>query len=184
MSDTAPAQEFIVDQQNWLRSVLIARVADPHVVDDLVSEVTRDALALGDRWDEIKTPGPWLYRVAVRKVLQYRRAQQYRRNSTSRFLDEPQNRELACEWMTPLDHLEKLEFRNLVRHALSKLNGRDREILLLKYVHDWSYDQISTNLGIDKTKIAWRLRNARMRLRRLLNHLVENEDDETTTCRS
>ncbi len=177
MSNTNSAQQFIVDQQKWLRSVLIARVVDQNVVDDLVSEVTQDALALGQRWHDIKKPGPWLYRVAVRKVLQYRRSQRSQRKSNSRFLNEPQIQEAAFEWSTPLDNLEKLEFQSLVRQALSKLNGRDREILLLKYVHEWNYDQISTNLGLEKSKIAYRLRNARARLRGLLNYLVTTNDD-------
>jgi RNA polymerase sigma-70 factor (ECF subfamily) len=65
----------------------------------------------------------------------------------------------------------------LTRQALLSLEGRDAEILLLKYGERWSYRQIVERLGITDKAVDCRLLRARERLRNELSRLgIEGED--------
>lgn len=110
---------------------------------------------------------PWLYRLAIRQVLLYRRrCGRYRKlknQYTERGSPEAQPPEAD-----PLDWLLADERRALVRNALEKMSERDTEILLLKYTEDWSYHQIAGHLGVSHSAVESRLHRARQKLRSAL----------------
>ena len=56
----------------------------------------------------------------------------------------------------------------LTRQAMVALEGRDAEVLLLKYGERWSYRQIAEHLGITEKAVDCRLLRARERLRQRL----------------
>ncbi len=152
----------VLQHADWLRTVVRSRVMQPQEADDLLQNVLAQALALDEaRRDEVRSLGPWLYRLAVRAVLQFRRKSGRRRR-----LHKAAN-EGRPQWeeQQPLDILLGEERSQLVRRALAALAGDDAEILLLKYVHNWGYAEIRDHLGLESHRIAYRLRRARERLR-------------------
>ena len=175
MSSPAHIHVDVMKHHSWLRSVIRARVSDAGVADDILGSVTADALALGERWQEIQKPGPWLYRVTIRKVFQYRRQQLRDRRLRSRLEAEGSAGLRQVQTTTPLDFLIAKERNELVRLAMTQVPGKYQEILILKYVHHWNYEEISRTLGINKTKVAHRLRNARNRLRFYLEKVIHDE---------
>ena len=108
---------------------------------------------------------PWLYRLAVRQSLLYRRAQGRRRKLVDRYANRFQPSEADSRQVDPLGWLLAEERRGSVRLAMSRLPRRDAEILLLKYSEDWSYNAISERLGISHSAVEARLHRARQRLR-------------------
>ena len=104
---------------------------------------------------------PWLYRLAVRQVLLYRRKKGRQRKLTDGFVA----RVRPTVETDPLDWLLADERRGLIRVALQNLAPRDMEILLLKYTEDWSYHQIAQQLGVSHSAVEARLHRARRRLR-------------------
>lgn len=56
--------------------------------------------------------------------------------------------------------------------ALDRLDGEMREMVILRYEMELSYAQIAAAMGIGAARVKWRLRDARERLRALL----EGED--------
>ena len=64
-----------------------------------------------------------------------------------------------------LDWLLREESREQVRASLSRLREIDRDILLLKYVEQWSYDKIGRHLGITRHAVEYRLQRARRTMR-------------------
>ncbi len=159
--------DHLLSQLDWLRSIVSARLGEPQAVDDVLSEVMSDALAI-DNPQAIKQPAPWLYRLAVRKTLLFRRSCGRRRR-----LEQNAQQQFAAEsreanYSTPLELMLQAERDEVVRQALQRLQGRDVEVLLLKYVHEWDYRQISEKLGLDYWKVVHRLRKAREHLRREL----------------
>jgi len=164
----APDTQCILDlarHEDWIRSIAGARLRCSDAVDDVFSEVTHDALTKRATWHEIRAPGPWLYRLTIRKILLYRRKQGRQRKLASSFADVVESNKPIPE---VLDQIIKDEDSNVLRKALAQMSGKDAEILILKYVHHWNYVKISENLGIKKNKIANRLRTARQRLRKEL----------------
>lgn len=159
----------------WLRSVVRSRLGEDHSVEDVLNDVVADALAIEDPLKRIKNPAPWLYRLAIRKVLLFRR-KSGRRRKAYRLHSETNNTSIDQACVTPLDYVLLAEKQTVVRKALTELAGQDAEILTLKYVHDWSYSQISENLGIDYWKVVHRLRQARRRLRQLLETAIHETE--------
>ena len=68
----------------------------------------------------------------------------------------------------PAEWICKSEAHDLVREAMQKLAAEDREILMLKHVEGWTYEQISDCLEITYDKVVYRISRARDRLRKQL----------------
>jgi len=119
---------------------------------------------------------PWLYRLAVRQVLLYRRKQGRRRKLADRYAAHCRAEDNGHP-ADPLDWLLAAERRQLVREAIARLPARDVEILILKYAENWSYQQIAQQLGLSQAAVESRLHRARARLRAELRELaaIENQ---------
>lgn len=166
MSETADNlwNQQILDQEAWLRTVVRSRLTAPDDVDDVMQIVISDALAFGGRQTEVQALGPWLYRMAVNAVLQFRRKCGRRRK-----LHDNYSAVAAFEdSVEPLELLVGTEQRSIVQAALKGMSGEDVELLLLKYVHGWDYTRISQQLGLEGYRVAHRLRRARARLKHQL----------------
>jgi RNA polymerase sigma factor (sigma-70 family) len=112
---------------------------------------------------------PWLYQLAVRQSLLYRRKCGRRRKLLGRVFEQSPHT-LAANPQA-LQWLLTVERRELVRRALDLLPARDAQILLLKYTEDWNYHQIAAHLGCSHAAVEARLHRARQRMREALNRL-------------
>jgi RNA polymerase sigma-70 factor (ECF subfamily) len=149
--------------------VVRARVGEGQCVDDVLQEVALAAVAQRAPLADATKVAPWLYRLAIRQALLYRRKHGRRRKLTRRFADETHPTETDRRTIDPLDWLLADERGRMVRAALGQLAERDVEILLLKYSEDWSYHDIATHLGASHSAVEARLHRARGRLRDALS---------------
>jgi RNA polymerase sigma factor (sigma-70 family) len=152
----------------WLRTAVYARVGDPHAVEEVMQEVALAAVRQADR-HPVLLAGPWLYRVAVRQALLYRR----RCGRQRRLLDQASETLVGREGPVvadPLSWLLSQERRQMLRRGVAELAPRDAEILMLKYTENWSYHEIAAHLGISHSAVETRLHRARQRLRQRLAH--------------
>jgi RNA polymerase sigma factor (sigma-70 family) len=159
------------EHDRWLRTVVCARLREPEAVDEVMQEV---ALAAVRESAPLADPGkvaPWLYRVAVRQALMYRRKCGRRRKLVEQYTQRCTPVELHRGTPEPLDWLLAEERRKLVRRALAALPPRDAEILLLKYTENWDYHQIAERLDVSHSAVEARLHRARRRLRDALGKL-------------
>ena len=106
---------------------------------------------------------PWLYRLAVRQAINFHR--KMGRKSNARPTSDLQ---IASPDVEPLDWMLGVEKSTAMREAISELNIRDREILMLKYTESWSYKQLAEHLGVKVKTVEYRLLKARQRLRTLI----------------
>lgn len=166
MSETADNlwNQQILDQEAWLRTVVRSRLTAPDDVDDVMQILISDAIAFSGRQSEVQTLGPWLYRMAVNAVLQFRRKCGRRRKLHDNYFAEA----AVADSVEPLQLLVGAEQQSIVQAALEGMSGEDVEILLLKYVHGWDYTRISRQLGLEGYRVAHRLRRARERLKHQL----------------
>ena len=166
MTETADNlwNQQVLSQEAWLRTVVRSRLSAPDDVDDVMQTVMSDAIAFSGRQAEVRALGPWLYRMAVNAVLQFRRKCGRRRKLHDRYATLAAVEDSA----EPLQMLVGAEQQIIVQTALAGMNGEDVEILLLKYVHGWDYTRISQQLGLEGHRVAHRLRRARERLKHQL----------------
>ncbi len=169
-------RSVLVEHDRWLRTVVAARLGEPQAVDEVMQEVSLAAVAQRAPIADSAKIAPWLYRLAVRQALLYRRKQGRRRRLADRYVEHRRAEENGHP-ADPLDWLVAAERRQLVRQAIDRLADRDVEILLLKYVENWSYQQIAQRLGVSQAAVESRLHRARARLREQLKSLsiVENQ---------
>jgi RNA polymerase sigma factor (sigma-70 family) len=152
----------------WLRTVVFARVGESAAVDEVMQEVAVAAIKQQAPLVDAGKAGPWLYRLAVRQSLLFRRRQGRHRKLTQRYAEREQPAEIDGRAIDPLDWLLADERQMMVRSAIRKIPRREAEMLLLKYTEHWSYEQLAQHLGITESAVESRLHRARARLRREL----------------
>ena len=156
----------------WLRTVLVARLRDELVADEILQEVAVIAWRKREQLTDQEKMSPWLYRIAIRQVQMFWRKQA---TNATRWQTLNSNQHTPDQKQTdPLQWITSAEVHQQVRDAMRQLSSQDREILMLKHTEEWTYQQISSHLGVSMDKIVYRLGRARLRLRTKLASL-ENE---------
>jgi RNA polymerase sigma-70 factor (ECF subfamily) len=149
----------------WLRTVVLSRLGEPQAVEEVMQEVALAAVAQRAPLNDLARVGAWLYRLAVRQALLYRRRCGRQRKLIDGYAGRQTCEQGLAPSRDPLDRLLQDERREQIREALGRLPRRDAEILLLKYTEDWSYRELAAHLGVSESAVEARLHRARSRLR-------------------
>jgi RNA polymerase sigma-70 factor (ECF subfamily) len=160
--------EALARHDRWLRTVVLARLGERQAVDEVIQEVGLAAVAQRAPLSDPGKVSAWLYRLAIRHALLYRRRMGRRRALATRYAEASRARPDGASTVDPLDCLLRDERRRLVREALARLPGRDAELIILKYTEAWSYRELADHLGLTEAAVEARLHRARARLRREL----------------
>jgi RNA polymerase sigma-70 factor (ECF subfamily) len=154
------------EHQRWLRLVVRSRLRETDAVDEVMQNI---ALVVVGQRTPLRDPArlsAWLYRVAVRQALLFRRGMGRSRRLLARAAgDLSRNGESSGLEADPLDWLIRRERSQMIRSAVDRLPPRDAEILLLKYVENWTTRDLSNRLGVSQSAIEARLHRVRQRLR-------------------
>jgi RNA polymerase sigma factor (sigma-70 family) len=160
-------QAALSQHDRWLRTVVLARTGEPQAVDEVMQEVALAAVAQRAPLHDPAKVAPWLYQLAVRQSLLYRRKRGRARKLTDQYAERVRPGE-GNGAVDPLDWLLTAERRQLVRAALRTLPEADAEILLLKYTEGWNYHQIAAHLDMSHSAVEAKLHRARKKLRGML----------------
>lgn len=150
----------------WLRTVLKARLRNSFDTDEVLQDVAVLAWRKRAQLTDSNRIEPWLYRIATRQVLMFWRKK--KRNQQQVGLSPSTELQVDEGTIDPAEWICKSEAHDLVREAMQKLAAEDREILMLKHVEGWTYEQISDCLEITYDKVVYRISRARDRLRKQL----------------
>ena len=157
-----------------LYGFLLRLTRDPHVAADLFQNVWLKLAKHAARLRDDSNLRAWLFTVARREYLSYRRAQA---------LDLSRVLALGIEPRSEDDSVE-LESRQLTfATALGKLGDADREVLLLAGVDGLDAEAAAAVLGISGVAFRQRLSRARRRLAARLQELVERETHPSVAAR-
>lgn len=159
----------------WLRTALFARLQNDDAVDEVMQELAVIVLKASSPVRDESRIGPWLYQVAVRQALLYRRTRGRTRKTEEAVRDAFDGREEErASYGDPSRQAITGERADRVRSEVAALPRRDREILSLKYAEDLNYRQIGERLGLSVSAVEARLHRARLRLRSRLRDCVES----------
>ena len=78
--------------------------------------------------------------------------------------------EIASQW------IEDIQVESMLKHALTKLDGRDQKIIELKYFFHYSGKQIATKMSIPSDQVSVYLMRAKQRLKKFLESNVYLND--------
>ncbi|MCA9215508.1 MAG: RNA polymerase sigma factor [Planctomycetales bacterium] len=157
--------------RRWLRTVIAARCGEAQAVDEIFQETAAAAVAQKSPLADATKVAPWLYQIAVRQSLMYRRKQGRKRKLEQAYAERAEPIMESRQPVSPLGWLLADERRSLVRKAMAELNPRDSEMLMLKYTEGWSYREIANRLGMSESAVESRLHRARQKLRQQLARL-------------
>ncbi|MBX6312375.1 MAG: RNA polymerase sigma factor [Isosphaeraceae bacterium] len=155
----------LAEHDRWLRTAVLARLGERQAVDEVMQEVALAAVAQRAPLADPSKVGAWLYRLAIRATLLYRRRCGRQHKLADRFARRLRDTGGPAPEADPLDWLVRVERDRLVGEALARLPRRDAEILLLKYTEGWSYRDLAAHLGLSESAVEARLHRVRRRLR-------------------
>ncbi len=174
---TASPEAVYLENESWLRTVVRSRLHEPDAVEDVMQNIALAIVKHDSVLNEVNRISAWLYQVAVRQVLMYRRSSGRRRKMHDRVAADPAARSEPP--VSPLDGLLASESQENMHKALGELPEIDRQILMLKYAEGWSYKELASHLGVQEDTIEYRLLRARKNLRRLL---IRFDDEGRGKC--
>lgn len=153
--------------ESWLRTALHSRLGSQDEVDEVMQEVALAAAHQAAKNQQVDRVGAWLYRVALRQVMLFRRKAGRRRKliQSAQHQLNVNGSPSTC----PLQFLLSQERQQIVQQAIGKMCELDRQLLMLKYVEGMSYGQIADRLGVTASAVQSRLHRARALMRHRLN---------------
>lgn len=165
---TITPQAVYLENESWLRTVVRSRIQETEAVEDIMQNIALALVRQRDALRDIGQLGAWLYQVAVRQVMMYRRTTGRRRNFQNRLLEQARPGESGTDHLDPVASVLAAEQQESVRAAVQQLDELDRQVLMLKYVEGWTYRQLAEMLGVTEDTIEYRLLKSRKRLKTLL----------------
>lgn len=169
-SDGIDWAHALESHRRWLSTVVHSRLADHQAAEDVLQEVALAAITQRSKPEDPSKIAPWLYRIALRKVINHHRSTGRRRRLIENAISAGRGSEETKE-LGPGEWLLKLESDSAVAQAMSLLSSQDRQILLLKYTEGWGYQDLAEHLGITVKTVEYRLLKARRALRAKLGEL-------------
>jgi RNA polymerase sigma-70 factor (ECF subfamily) len=152
--DASAFEALVTKHQRVLFSVALRLLHDYEDARDATQNAFIRAYERLDTYDPERKFFSWIYRIAVNECLNYRRARRpHEQLAVTLEAKQPE-----------MDVVEAQELSDRVRAALMELTTDLREVVLLKYFAELSYDEISEAIGVPEKTVKSRLFTARQRL--------------------
>ncbi len=158
--------------QERVRNLIYSILGYSQVVDDLAQDVFVKVYQSLPRFRYQSSFSTWLYRVTVNRCRDEMRRNKVRRMFRLEALSEQDH---PVETSTT-DRSERILIDEALKNALGKLSESHRTIVLLKEIEGLSYQEIAAVLNCGVGTVKSRLARARIRLKRLLQPYVEEEE--------
>ena len=111
----------------------------------------------------------WLYRLASNACVDLLRREGRRQNAAGPSLnDEEAQLEVPDTAPSPQERAEQAELREQIEAGLQALTPDHRQVLLLREMHQLSYDEIAQTLDVDVGTVKSRINRGRKQLRNFL----------------
>lgn len=111
----------------------------------------------------------WLYRLASNACVDLLRRERRHRAAAGPSLDDEELRlETADPAPTPQEAAERAELRRQIENGLRALPAEYRQVLILREMHQLSYEEIGQTLSLDPGTVKSRISRGRKRLQKFL----------------
>jgi RNA polymerase sigma-70 factor, ECF subfamily len=161
VGDRTALEELIARLHPRLRGFLQKLLAGPGDVDDVAQDVWLDVFRGLPKLQNVNSFLPWLYQIArnrAYRLLRRRDTHMASIENMDRVADEEPDAEFSAE------------DAGRVFEALDRLTPEHREILLLRFIEQMSYDDLAQVIGCPVGTVRSRIHNAKRGLRTILEH--------------
>lgn len=137
---------------------------------DVAQEVFVQLFLQREKFGERSKYSTWVYGIAVRRCLMWRRSAARRRAREAR-VQPAENQQRAAS-------IRDKEIALDLMHMLEVLDEEDRALLILKYAEAYSYEELGTMFDLSVSACKMRISRAREKLK---SHFPEHEFGGTST---
>ena len=170
--DQSAFEALVKANQAMAYQLAYRMTGNPEDAADLTQEAFLNAWRGLSAFDGRSSFSTWLYRLTSNACIDFLRREK-RRISLSMTLEDEEDEEgrqadLPDQRFSPQRELEKKEAAEALRRGLAALTPEYREILTLRELEGYSYQELSRELGLEEGTVKSRLARARLALREFL----------------
>lgn len=145
---------------------------------DLSQEAFIKAYGAREQFEKGRPFYPWFYRILRNRCLNFIQ-REAKKHEPLFYDDDPDRERFASPSPSTLESLEREERVRLVHAAIERLSFDHREVIVLKNLKGYSYEQIASTLAIPIGTVMSRLYYARKMLKEILTKLEQRGVAET-----
>lgn len=172
--DQSSFEDIVSYFQNKIYQHCYRMLGNTHEAEDIAQEAFIRAYMNIDSFDNRRKFSTWLYRIATNLTID-----RLRKRKPDYFLDaEVKGTEgldmysrLASQDRSPGEEVESLELQRYIQHEISGLPPKYRSIITLRYLEEFSLQEISDILDIPLGTVKTRIHRGREALRKKLRHV-------------
>lgn len=169
--DRAAFGELVTRHQQRIHRLAVNMLRDSADAEDVTQETFIRAYRAIDRFDGRSEPYTWLYRIAINLSLNRIRSRKSAR--TSHDTDDPKLDgvlvETRPEAADPGASAQRKELYSALSAGIDKLSETLRTTLILVCIDGRSHEEVSSILGAPEGTIAWRVHEARRKLKEFMH---------------
>jgi RNA polymerase sigma-70 factor (ECF subfamily) len=173
--DTAAFGELVCKYQDRLFNTMVHVCGSVEEARDVVQDAFVQAFVKLDTFQRASAFYTWLYRIAFNAAVSRRRKK--RPTISVEAVREASGLEPPDTGEGPESRLERQERVALVQAGLAELSDEHREVLVLKEIDGYRYEEIAEMLDLPIGTVRSRLFRARMQLRDRLKEVLADEVD-------
>lgn len=161
---------LIEEHKNKVYRIALSLVKNPTDAEDIAQDVFIKVYTSVSTFKGNSSLATWIYKITYNMSLDFLKSHN-RRLKRFKTLDDPEDSEvlnLSDESFLPEKAFENLELKKDLAEAMAKLPEDQRQIVELKDVHGFSYEDIIEMTGTKEGTVKSRLNRARASLRKML----------------
>lgn len=173
--DEQALAELILRYQNRLYQLTLRVCGDAALAEEATVESFYKVWRKAQQWQDGRNPGAWIYRIAVRTVLDLKRSQRRWRNRLQRGRSNRNGKSVPdiVEQMVEVERHERISHE--LDLAIGTLKAVDRVLVHMFYFEDRGLREIAPVLGATPDALKMRLARARRQLRQVLKEFDDEE---------
>ncbi len=165
-------REIVTRYEGRVRRYCLGALCDPTQAEDAAQEVFIKAYQALERFRGDSTFSTWLYRIAVNHCKDILRKKARAKTQSWEALLENEGEKIEHLLVAPQPVRIGTEQMELISRVLSHLPEKSRTLLLLREMHDLSYEALAEVLECSVDSVKSRLKRARQEIEKKLRHLV------------
>ena len=164
--DRSAMSQLIERHSRRVRDYINMMVKDRDVADDIFQETFIKVYINLHRYRPDYTFGQWVYTIARNTFIDYVRRRQEDLPIDERFAAPASNSP------TPEESFINLQQRRQIEHYLERLSPRYRELIVMRFFDEYSYEEIAAKLSLPLGTVKTQIHRAREQMCRMI---VEGE---------
>ncbi|WP_047980536.1 RNA polymerase sigma factor SigW [Ornithinibacillus contaminans] len=172
--DQAAFEDVVMFYQDRIFQHCLRMLGNVHEAEDIAQEAFIRAYVNIHSYDEHRKFSTWLYRIATNLTID-----RLRKRKPDYYLDAEVKgtdgldmySQLAADEKLPEDEVEGIELQSYIQQQIAQLPPKYRSIIMLRYLEDFSLQEISDILDIPLGTVKTRIHRGREALRKKLRHV-------------